>query len=88
VNRHCRRVRNPVEALEEATEQALDAAERPSAFAPCGFRSTAARAGDKVRELNADMTVEIAMVKAELPVELAAEPLTKATGTNTAHRRA
>jgi hypothetical protein len=35
-----------------------------SGFAPCGFSSSAARAGDSVSELKAEMTVEIAMVSA------------------------
>ena len=35
-----------------------------SGFAPCGFNKTAASAGDRVRELNAEITVEMAMVSA------------------------
>ena len=35
-----------------------------SGFAPCGLSSTAASAGDSVSELNAEITVEMAMVSA------------------------
>ena len=38
--------------------------ETGSFFAPCGFSSSAARAGDSVSELKAEITVEIAMVNA------------------------
>ena len=38
------------------------------------FSSSAARAGDRVRELKAEMTVEKAMVKRELAVEFAGQP--------------
>jgi hypothetical protein len=35
-----------------------------SGLASCGLSSTAARAGESVSELNAEITVEMAMVKA------------------------
>jgi hypothetical protein len=37
-----------------------------SGFAPCGLSSTAASAGDNVSELNAEMIVDTAMVRATL----------------------
>ncbi len=38
--------------------------DRRSGCAPSGFSSSAARAGERVRELNAEITVEIAIVSA------------------------
>ena len=61
----CRRQEAAVEAFEEPTEQACPSMRvSRSGFAPCGFSSTAARAGESVRELNAEITVEMAIVSA------------------------
>ncbi|MNL85694.1 hypothetical protein D3C87_2141040 [compost metagenome] len=46
----------------------------------------AAKAGDKVKELNAEITVEMAMVKANCLKNCPLSPLTNANGTKTAHR--
>ena len=55
-----------------------------SFFSPWLFSSNAASAGESVRELKAEMTVEKAMVSANCLKNMPVNPLTNASGTKTA----
>ena len=63
-DRRCRRSGTPRLKREEAAQEPIHDAREPIGLPPCGFSSTAASAGDKVRELNAEITVEMAIVSA------------------------
>src|SRR5437879_12382960 len=54
-----------------------------SFFAPRGFRSRAARAGDRVSELSAEIAVETAMVSANWRKKVQAMPEINGGGTKT-----
>src|SRR4029077_6744593 len=54
-----------------------------SFFAPPGFRSRAARAGDSVSELSAEIAVETAIVSANCRKNVPVMPLINAVGINT-----
>jgi len=53
-----------IEALEEPAEEAVHHPREDVGLAPWGLSSTAASAGERVSELNAEITVEMAMVSA------------------------
>src|SRR6478735_10908190 len=57
-----------------------------SGGASCALSRTADSAGDKVSELNAEITVEIAIVSANCLKNWPDRPLMNAVGRNTAHR--